>query len=224
MLSEMDIPLPISERVADAIRNAILDGQLSPGQRVSVREVSDALKVSTTPVKEAFKILKAEGLVISHPRSGTLISDFSRQNMKSTAFVRSALEGVAANLAAQLITDEEIQRLEEIIAEVDECVGQGRIDRIGVLNTTFHGLINSAARSSYLRHQTEVLRSFDITFRRFALKETTEMQNGIEEHKKILDALRKRDGDLAESLTVQHIRRSALHVLAMQEEPIHEST
>lgn len=105
--------IPIREQVADIIRKMIVNGELKADQQISEREISQMLMVSTTPVKEAFRVLQSEGLLYSIPRKGSYISKLSRKNILQTVFMRGALEGVAAFFAARNATYNEIMIMEE---------------------------------------------------------------------------------------------------------------
>lgn len=93
---------PLREQVADIVRGMILRGEIKAGEQISERTIGQMLHVSTTPVKEAFRSLQAEGLIYTRPRRGSFVSEISIDNMLEIAFMRSALEGVAAYYAAKM--------------------------------------------------------------------------------------------------------------------------
>jgi DNA-binding GntR family transcriptional regulator len=97
--------IPIRDQVVEIIREMILNGELKPEQQLSERQLGRELHVSTTPIKEAFRILQSEGLLYSVPRKGSFVSEFSKRNVLQTVYIRGAMEGVAAYFACQNITD-----------------------------------------------------------------------------------------------------------------------
>jgi DNA-binding GntR family transcriptional regulator len=209
MLEEIEIPLPISDRVADSIRRCIISGEMKAGQKISVSEISDILKVSTTPVKQAFKSLQSEGLLVTLPRSGTTISDFARRNLEFTTLIRSALEGAAVYIAVLTCTPEDLKKLEEILNESDKAIERSDLDTLVENNTRFHKTILEVAGSSYLKNLIDRLISFDYSFRRSALQTLKERKLGSKEHWEVFRYIRDHKPEEAEKALVNHIRRSA---------------
>ena len=106
---------PLREQVADIVRGMILRGDLKAGEQISERTIGQMLNVSTTPVKEAFRSLQAEGLIYTSPRRGSFVSEISIDNMLEIAFMRSSLEGVAAYYAAKNATDSHLAEMGRIL-------------------------------------------------------------------------------------------------------------
>ena len=106
MNEKIKINLPLREQVCNIIRGRIYRGELESGTMLSERSVSRELGISTTPIKEAFRVLTAEGLLVTLPRKGAQVTDVAT-NLEYVNFIRSALEGVAAYLAARNITPEQ---------------------------------------------------------------------------------------------------------------------
>ena len=106
---------PLREQVADIVRGMILRGEIKAGEQISERTIGQMLHVSTTPVKEAFRSLQAEGLIYTRPRRGSFVSEISIDNMLEIAFMRSALEGVVAYYAAKNATDSQLVEMSRIL-------------------------------------------------------------------------------------------------------------
>ncbi|MDR1301616.1 MAG: GntR family transcriptional regulator [Treponema sp.] len=213
MMKEIKIPLPISDLVADSIRRSIVSGELEAGQPISVSKISDLLKVSTTPVKQAFKSLQSEGLLITKPRSGTTVSDFARRNLEFIVVVRSALEGAAAYIAALICSLEDLQKMEATLQESDKAIKKHDLSTLAENNTRFHKAIREAAGSSYLNNLINHLVSFDYSFRRSALQSLKERKLGSKEHWDIFQYIRDRRPEAAEKALADHIRRSSSVVI-----------
>jgi DNA-binding GntR family transcriptional regulator len=213
MLEEIKIPLPLSDLVADSIRRGIISGSLKGGQKISVNEISDMLKVSTTPVKQAFKSLQSEGLLITKPRSGTIVSDFARRSLEFITVIRSVLEGAAAHIAAINCTPDDLKILEEILRESDKAIKQNDLDTLVENNAQFHKNIRKAAGISYLSNLIDQLTSFDYSFRRSALRTIEERRLGSREHWEVFRCIRDHKPEEAEKTLVNHIRRSATVVV-----------
>ncbi|MPN11698.1 HTH-type transcriptional repressor RspR [bioreactor metagenome] len=195
----------------------ILRGELKSDQAISERYISQMLNVSTTPVKEAFRILQSEGLIYAIPRKGSYISPMSRENMEQITFIRSSLEGVAAYYAALKATDDEIACMTAILDKVGRLIAGNRPEdreRVSEGNTEFHQILRSASRNSYLLGLLENLRSIDKSIRTVNLNlPQVAPEQDHAEHLAILNALSTRNAALAEQAMISHIRRVAVFVL-----------
>src|SRR5699024_9298590 len=100
------------EIVVESLREAIVTGQLKPGEHLIERDLSEQMGISTTPIKEAFRILGNEGLVITIPRKGTYVSELVETNIKEVSMLRAVIEGLSAELAAVKINEEQIKKLD----------------------------------------------------------------------------------------------------------------
>lgn len=208
--------LPIREQVADIVRVMILKGELKGNQTISERYVSQMLNVSTTPVKEAFRILQAEGLIYSIPRKGSYISPMSKTNMEEVTFIRSSLEGTAAYYAAIKATDAEIAQMTAALTEVGRLIELGnKEDRqlISEGNDLFHQILRSASRNNYLLGLLGNMRSIDKSMRTVNMNlPKLAPEHDHAEHLAILEAIRERDANRAEEAMRKHIRRVAIFV------------
>jgi DNA-binding GntR family transcriptional regulator len=209
MLEKIKIPLPLSDLVADSIRRGIISGDLKSGQKISVNEISDILKVSATPVKQAFKSLQAEGLLITKSRSGTIVSDFARRSLELTTIIRSSLEGAAAYIAALNCSPNDLKMIEKILQESDKAIKRNDLNALIENNAQFHKNIRKVAGSSYLNNLIDRLISFDYSFRRSALQTIEERKIGSREHWEVFRCIRDHKPEKAERALVDHIRRSA---------------
>jgi len=208
-MKPIEIPMPVSAQVADAIRKEILCGNFKGGQKISAKKISSMLEVSETPVKEAFKILQAEGLLKTVPRSGTIISDFALQGLQGTAYIRSALEGVAVLLATKNASDEEIEHIGAILDQSDKAIAEKNLEDLVYINTAFHRSLREASHNQYLITLIEQLVSFDYTFRKTALSDVNSRKEGMKEHKEIFTYMKERNAQAAEQAMVHHIRKTA---------------
>ena len=133
--------------VYTTLRDAIRSGLLKPGDRLMEIQVAKELGVSRTPVREASRRLEAEGMVVMVPRRGTYVSSMSLRDINDVFEIREALETLAAGLAAERITDEELDELERIMVTMDEMVQQGKLDELVAMDIRFHEQIYAASRN-----------------------------------------------------------------------------
>ena len=120
---------PLRELVFDALREAILSGTLKPGDRLMEVQLAEEMGVSRTPVREAIRKLELEGLVVMVPRKGAYVSGLSLKDAADLFEIRQSLEGLAASLAAERITDEEIKMLEDSFKQLVEATKKSSCGR-----------------------------------------------------------------------------------------------
>ena len=117
---QLDVYRPLRDVVSDVLRQAIKDGVLKPGERLMEIRLAEELGVSRTPIREAIRKLEQEGFVVMVPRRGTYVADISLKDISQVFEIRGALEELAAGLAAERITPDELERLERILVEINE--------------------------------------------------------------------------------------------------------
>ena len=105
-----------------------MKNEIVGGMRISEREISEMLNVSTTPVKEAFRMLEREGILISIPRKGTVVAELPKEKLKTITIIRSSLEGTAALFAALYATKDEIKIMEDSLNDALVCIENGNKD------------------------------------------------------------------------------------------------
>jgi len=195
----------------DDIRDAILSGALAPGQRVKERDVAEQMGISTTPVKEALRRLEQEGLVVSQPRRGAVVSTLVRIPVEEVQEVRGMLEAMAARLAATRMTDAELARLAAIMEEMTRLTmemrePQTRLEHVSV----FHKLIRDGSRNAFIARFVETLNPFERVHRPEYL-DPDEALRILREHQAIATALAERDAVRAERLMADHFPIVAVH-------------
>ena len=138
---------PIRDQVADILRKRIISGELANGERLSERQISSELNISTTPVKEAFRLLQAEGLIYTLPRRGSFVSANASEHAYQVMLLRSSIDGVAAYLAAKRNNEELFRTMEEPLLKAEELINEGAEDSemISHYNDAFHLAIREAS-------------------------------------------------------------------------------
>lgn len=185
------------------LKEAIEDGQITPGTRVTEVELSDRLKMSRTPIREAIYRLEVEGLLSHEPRRGLVVTQPDHQMVVELYTMREALEGTAARLAAQHATEAELATLAEINHQEPGLYDQPRM--LSRLNRRFHALITMSAHNRYLLKSLENMASTTALLPTMLNLEGRPEQAYLE-HKAILDAIVNRAADAAEEAARAHIR------------------
>jgi DNA-binding GntR family transcriptional regulator len=195
------------EPIVDQLRALILDHHFSPGQRLVQSELAKQLGVSRTPVREALHKLAAEGLVAFSAYKGATVTPFSISDLKGIYCVRVALEGYAAYLAAERITEDEVQHLEELLQQMVKALSQDAYLELLGMNRQFHMGIYAASKEERL---TELISNyFDLAegYRRIFVS-LNHARDELVKHREVLHALQNGDGVTAEQLTRAHLQKT----------------
>lgn len=203
--------------VYQAIRHGIIYGDLAPGERLRSDALATGLNVSRTPVREALRKLEAEGLV-AHAGSQLMVRALSEQDLTELFYVREALEGMAARLAAENATPSEIGEIHELLEDMEAVRRRGDLAAVRRLTGEFHRLIGRASHNNRLLQMLKVLLDHVRQVQTSTLYTTGRPADALEEHRLLLAAIEARDGDRAEALARAHRRKT----LALRKEMIRE--
>jgi len=219
---EIDNYRPLREIVFEALRNAIVEHKLQPGERLMEVQLAEAMGVSRTPVREAIRRLELEGYVVMIPRRGAYVAQISLKDIADAFEIRGALEGLAAGLAAERATDEDIERLERLVAKTSECLGSTNVDKAVELDIQFHEALYEASRNKRLIQIISNLREQILRFRTQSLAFPGRLAAAVHEHGMIVDAIADRDPAAARKRAEDHIEaaRNALMKLMAQQRRI----
>lgn len=192
-------------RVFNAVENAILDGEYKDGDSLNELKISKELGVSRTPVREALMQLELEGLVKNIPNKGAVVIGVSKQDTRDIYEIRVRIEGLAAKLAAEKITEDELRALEKLVDLQEFYLMKNDTEQIFRLDTDFHKIIYDASRSRPLRFMLSNFHNYIKKARDISVQAEGRAEKTVAEHRAILSAIRDRNGELAERLTAEHI-------------------
>ena len=195
----------LGEHVFDSLKQAIIRGNMSPGEWLVESHIADTLGISRTPVREAIHKLEREGLIERQPRGGFTVLGLTRDDIEETFGIRAVLEGYAARLAAIKHHKKELAPLEKKIEEFEKYLHQKEQTELTRINTEFHDLLYALSKSPKLVHMINGLRDQIFRFRQMILKESKMAKISNEDHKQMLEFIRKRDADGVEALVRGHI-------------------
>ena len=212
----------LGQHVFENLKQAIIRGEVAPGDRLVESRLADALDISRTPVREAIHKLEREGLLRKLPKGGFTVMNLSREDIEETFGIRCVLESYAARLAAQNYSEEELLPLEDKIEEFQRFLDKGQLDELPRINTEFHTLFYALSRSPKLIKMINDLRDQIYRFRKILLKMDKWAEVSNQDHRKILDAIRERDVNRVEKVVKQHIARGQRIVLNALEETIRD--
>lgn len=217
---KLDNYKPLRELVFESLREAIILGRLKPGERLMEIQLAEEMGVSRTPVREAIRKLELEGFVVMVPRKGAYVAGISVKDIVDVFEVRAALEGMAAGLAAERITNEEMDQLERLLLRINK-LGDEDFDAVVEGDTNLHELIYQASRNQRLVQIITHLQEQIQRFRMTSLSQPGRTKIALDEHKAIVEAISDRNVDLAQSLAREHIEnaeQSLLNALRREED------
>jgi len=211
--SETGAVQSLRSKVFSIIEQDILNGVYKPGESLTEAKLCELLGVSRTPVREALTQLDLEGLVRVIPNKSAIVTGISGQDIRDIYTIRVLLEGLAARWAAEHITDAELQQLQEALDLEEFYTAKKDLLHLIRLDSQFHKGIFKASKSRPLLQILGTLHHYVQQARGHSLEIPGRAQKALAEHKAILQALRGRNGDQAEQLTVRHIRNAQTNVL-----------
>lgn len=193
------------------------EGRLNPGDRLRETELAERLGMSRTPVREAIRQLEADGVVTHVPRQGACIRTLDYAEVMELYEMRCVLEGTAARLAARAASDIEIEELFEMNQQMAQL---GGAPEAFVLNRQFHADLLDAAKNRFLARSIHALQKALMILGPTTLTEPDRAEKAVEEHFGVLDAIKKRDGTLAEAAMRAHIEAAQrVRVRALRAQP-----
>lgn len=202
---DMDTYKPLREIVFSTMREAIINGDFKPGQRLMEVQLAEQMGVSRTPVREAIRKLELEGLVIMVPRKGAYVAGISTEDVKEVVEIRSVLEGLAAKLAAQRANEEDVENLKVVLINFEKAtLDKNTVDLINY-DSDFHDIIYKAAKNSKLIQMINGLKEQVQRFRVAYFTQFNNVEILLKEHRKLLNAIVDKDSDLARELAEKHI-------------------
>ena len=218
----LDAYKPLREIVSDALRQAIRDGILPPGERLMEIPLAEELGVSRTPIREAIRILEQEGLIVMIPRRGTYVADMSLKDVTEVFELRSILEELAAELAAERITNEEIEALEQHLVEIGNYMNENNLDKVVQADILFHEILYKASRNDRLVEMINNLREQTLRFRTLSMSQTGRLAKTWDEHRQLVEAISDRDVERARQIARIHMEESEKTLLECMQLKSHE--
>ena len=197
--------LPLRDIVFQNLRNAIITGELQPGERLMETQLGEKLGVSRTPIREAIRKLELEGLVVMVPRKGAQVAQFTEKDIQDVLEVRAALDALAAKIACKRMDDRTFLKLQLAIAEYSYAAKNKELQTMIEKDVAFHDIIIEATQNDKLiqifNNLKEQVNRYRITY----LKNTEDSETVVAEHTAILEALKNKDEEMASNLASKHI-------------------
>lgn len=210
-----DVAQPNRERIADwvygALRRAIARHELKPGTHLSVPALAERFGVSRSPVREAVQRVVQEGLAMERPHRGAFVTEFSPPELEPLYEVRRSLEGLVARLAAERMTESELQDIDTILEEQERAIRRGDMESHIDRDISFHAAMLKAARNPVLQEMLGRLYG-RIRSAMLGRASTTGPDLALKDHRAIFKAIAARDPDAADKAAQRHVSHVLLRL------------
>ena len=213
MQQNMNEYLPLRDVVFNTLRQAILTGELKPGERLMEIHLADRLGVSRTPIREAIRKLELEGLVVMIPRKGAQVAKITEKNLKDVLEVRRALDTLAVRLACKRMDNTYKKQLREACDEFAKVVKCSNTKDITEADVRFHDIINQSTGNDRLIQLVNNLAEQMYRYRLEYIKDAAYHNRLINEHEEIYNAILERDEERAAKAVVVHIDNQEASIL-----------
>jgi len=211
------------EEVAQVLRERIYRGVYPPGKPLRQVEISEDLKISRTPLREALRLLEREGLVSAETARGVNVVSADFKQLMDAYALREMIDGLAARLAAQRLGGQAGAPLRAIVARQRESLAPWQPETYTAANVEFHAAIIGLADNEYLARQVPIVHMTSQVFAPRVLFAQDRARAAIDEHLRIVEAIESGDGEQAERLAREHIRNSTARLRALGLQPAGEA-
>jgi DNA-binding GntR family transcriptional regulator len=205
--------LTLPEAAAERLRTLIIEGELPPGARLNERELCERLGVSRTPLREAFRMLAGDGLLVQLPNRGAQVVALSRDDVRHAFELMAALEGLAGELAARRATDDDVADLRAMQAGMEAAHARSDLPAYYGINRAIHDRLNAVAANPILTHTYRTLNARLHALRFRSNLNVAKWNQAVGEHREMIAALAARDGAALRDLLIRHLRAKQQAVL-----------
>lgn len=199
---------PIREIVFMELKKAIFDGRIKEGEHLVENTIAEKMNVSRTPVREALRQLEAEGLVVNIPRRGAIVKGITLQDAEEIYDLREVLEGLTTRLACRNRTEEDINRLNDILNLMAEAIKEEDYCKYLNLHKGYNDIILNSSSNKRLQSMMKNIYEHLASLRSVSLYNKDRRVLAIEEHRQIVNAIEKRDEVRAEKLAREHVKKA----------------
>jgi DNA-binding GntR family transcriptional regulator len=196
----------LHEQVAQRLRQMLVEGRIAPGAKLNERELAELLNVSRTPLREAIKMLAAEGLVELVPNRGAIAVSLSEADVLNTFEVMAGLESLSGELAAERITPQELAEIQAMQFEMMAAYTRRDLSAYYNLNARIHDAINAAAKNPVLGTVYNQVNARLQALRFRSNQDGEKWKRAMKEHEKMIEALAARDGAAMREVLLGHLR------------------
>nr|WP_158243081.1 GntR family transcriptional regulator [Acidimangrovimonas sediminis] len=196
------------EDIAAEVRSRIINGKLAPGTRIIERDIAELHAISRTPVREALKILSAEGLVVLRPHRGAEVAGFDAEEARNLFMVIAELEALAAREFSERVTAARMREIEDLHARMRGHFERGELDDYFAVNSAIHELIIAECGNPILADAHGRLMMRARLGRHMALSDDSRWEEAMDEHEQMMELLRRHDPAAVAAMWRRHLLNS----------------
>lgn len=205
MKLDIDALLPLRDVVFHTLRDAILKGELKPGERLMEMHLADKLGVSRTPIREAIRMLEKEGLAVTVPRKGAHVAGMTEKDLGDVLEIRDALDELAVTKACEKIDEDGLAALKKAMIAFENATKSGDVRKIVSADEAFHDVIYRITDNPKLENIVSNLREQMYRYRYEYVKGDADYSQLVTEHAEILEGLRKKDREYVKKIMHIHL-------------------
>ncbi len=212
--------LPLRDVVFNTLRDAILRGDMKPGERLMEMHLANKLGVSRTPIREAIRMLEQEGLAVTIPRKGAQVAKMTEKDLQDVLEIRDSLDELAVSMACERMTEDQLVELKKAMKDFELATKSHDARKICEADEDFHNVIYQMADNPKLENIVLNLREQMYRYRYEYIKGTESNQQLIEEHASIIEGFERRDADFVKSIMHTHLENQieAVRTLIREQE------
>lgn len=204
----------LTDQAYQSLKTAILNLTLAPGEPIVETAVAQRLGVSKTPVRDALRRLEKEGLVVFYPYKGFYVAPISREDICEVYQLRGLLEGMAARIAAESLTKEQFEVVENLLNQAEQALNRGDERACGELSKEFHRFVVRTVKNRRLEAVLDNLSDHEERFYNLVFGIPGRLRRSVDEHWQVYRALVERDGLKAEAAVHEHVNSFLKEFLA----------
>ena len=198
-------PRALYEEVAELLRQRIFAAELEPGSWIDEMRLAEEYGISRTPMREAIKVLAAEGLITMKMRRGAYVTEVSKSDLNQIFTVLALLEGQACRETALKASEGQLEALDSIHMKLERAAADRDLEQFFTINQSFHDKLQEISNNPWMKRVIDDLRKVLKLQRRDSLSKRGRLESSLQEHRKLLSALLARDPDLSEKLMKEHL-------------------
>ena len=199
---------PIREIAYEVLKKAIITGEIPAGERIVETDYADRLHISRTPLREALRKLERDGLVEYVMRRGVIVHAFTTEDVEQIYTIRNCLELLTLPDIIEKATPEDIAKLREMLAKMDELNAKNDVEALSPVARDFHTAITAISGKNRILRVIEGQDEYIRRFSAMAIKQEDRRNEANEEHHRLVDLIERKDLPAFEALMKQHIERS----------------
>ena len=204
----------IREKVYDILKEMIIDGKISPGERIIETDYCEKFQISRTPLREAIRMLELEGLVESQNTGGVLVKKVTKQEIYEIYKIRIALESIILDEAIKNITDKDIKRIEEILKDTEEALEVKKDEKVFSLFSEFNNMLYDIAKLPKVTSLINNINTYMKRFRKLSVKDELRKRMAFEDHVELLRAIKDKNLIKASEINKEHLEKSMNFILS----------